>query len=182
MTGRLSGRGRRARLAVFAAAVAATALAGCGHVEPDFTATTPHPDATGPVGATLPVVNSSGAKLKVTLVTVIDPATGADTYTNAAKGKHFVAVKLKLQNVGHLQYQNNANNETTVTLANGTTLKADYNPLTECGNFDNGQVVLKVGASKSGCVTFQVPSGVTVSKVRYRNTVFPGTGAVWTTH
>jgi Domain of unknown function (DUF4352) len=182
-TARLSSRRRRAQritAPLAAAGVAALMVAGCGHAEPAFTATTPHPDASGAVGAALAVADSSGTKLEVTVVRVIDPASGADPYTKAAKGKHFVAVQIKVHNVGRLKYQNNANNETTIVLANGSRVEADYNPLVQCGNFDNGQVVLAAGASKSGCVSFQLASGANVAKVEYRNTVFPGTGAVWT--
>jgi Domain of unknown function (DUF4352) len=170
-------------LALLAGACATASLAaGCGHAEPAFTATTPHPDASGVVGTALAVADSSGTKLKVTLMRVIDPATGADPYTKAAKGKHFVAVQLKVDNVGRLKYQNNANNETTIVLSDGSRIDADYNPMVQCGNFDNGQVVLAAGDSKSGCVSFQVAGGESVAKVEYRNTVFPGTGAVWSLH
>ena len=76
-------------------------------------------------------------------------------------------------------YQNNANNETTITLSGGKTLHANYNPIANCGNFDNGQIKLKVGAASTGCVTFQVPKGQKVIKVGYGNTVFPGKSAEW---
>ncbi len=163
-----------------AALVTATALSGCGHTQPTFVATTPHPDASGKVGSTLPVSDSSGTKLQVAVEQVIDPASGADPYTNAAHGKRFVGIKLRIHNVAPQKYQNNANNETTLTLSNGRRLASDYNPLVGCGNFDNGQVVLNAGQTKTGCVAFQVPNGVHVTKVSYRNTVFPGTGAQWT--
>jgi len=50
----------------------------------------------------------------------------------------------------------------------------DYNPIAGCGNFDNGQISLDSGASKTGCVTFQVPEGEAVVTVRYGNTGLPG--------
>ena len=76
-------------------------------------------------------------------------------------------------------YQNNANNETTITLSNGKTLHANYNPISGCGNFDNGQVTLKAGATSTGCVTFQIPKGQKATQVGYSNTVFPGKNARW---
>jgi len=131
------------------------------------------------VGATLGVSDSSGTKLDVTVEKVIDPASGANQYSNPASGKHFVGVKLRVRNKAATSYQNNANNETTIVLSTGKTRHADYNPIAGCGNFDNGQIKLASGASKTGCVTFQVPNGQKVTEIRYGNTVFPGNTAQW---
>ncbi len=133
----------------------------------------------GQLGSTLAVSDSSGTQLKVTLQKVIDPASDASQYSKPASGKHFAGIKLHIQNKASATYQNNANNETTITLSGGKTLHADYNPIANCGNFDNGQIKLKSGAASTGCVTFQVPKGQKVIKVGYGNTVFPGKNAEW---
>jgi hypothetical protein len=125
------------------------------------------------------VSDSSGTQLDVTLKKVIDPASGASEYSVPAKGNHFAGVKLSIHNTATTTYQNNANNETTITLSNGKTLHANYNPIAGCGNFDNGQITLKAGATSTGCVTFQVPKGQKVTQVSYSNTVFPGKNAKW---
>ena len=150
------------------------------------TAGTPSPSGTGhaasshgPLGSTLAVSDSSGTQLDVTLQKVIDPADGANQYSKPGSGKHFVGVKLHVQNKAAATYQNNANNETTIILSDGKTLHADYNPIAGCGNFDNGQIKLKGGAASTGCVTFQVPKSEKVTQVSYGNTVFPGTTAQW---
>jgi len=133
----------------------------------------------GQLGSTLAVSDSSGTQLDVTLTKVIDPAGGANPYSKPASGKHFVGVKLHVQNRAASTYQNNANNETTIILSDGKTLHANYNPIAGCGNFDNGQVKLKSSAASTGCVTFQVPKGQKVIQVSYGNTVFPGVTAEW---
>jgi len=135
--------------------------------------------STGQLGATLAVSDSSGTQLDITLTKIIDPAGGANSYSNPAKGSHFVGVKLRIHNTATTTYQNNANNETTITLTDGKTLHANYNPIADCGNFDNGQITLKSGATSTGCVTFQVPKGQKVTRVGYGNTVFPGKNADW---
>ena len=129
------------------------------------------------MGATLPVTDSSGTKLDITVEQVIDPASGASQYSQPASGKHFVGVKLRIRNAAAIIYQNNANNETTIMLSDGKAEDADYNPIAGCGNFSNGQVKLASQASVTGCVTFQVGNGEKVAEVRYHNTVFPGTTA-----
>jgi hypothetical protein len=133
----------------------------------------------GQLGSALAVSDSNGTQLDVTLTKVIDPAQGANPYSNPASGKHFVGVKLRVQNKATTTYQNNANNETTIILSDGKKLHANYNPIANCGNFDNGQIKLKSGAASTGCVTFQVPKKQKVIQVSYGNTVFPGTTAEW---
>lgn len=165
------------RRSCLAAIAVALALAGCGQSASTQTKSQANPS--GPVGSTLQVSNSGPAKLEVTVQQVIAPASGANQYSKPASGKAFVGVKLRVKNIGTSSYQNNANNETTIVLSSGKALTADYNPIADCGNFDNGQITLSVGASKTGCVTFQVASGEKVVAVRYGNTVFPGTTAEW---
>jgi hypothetical protein len=143
------------------------------------TSAPPTGTSTGHLGTTLPVSDSSGTQLDVTLKKVIDPASGASKYSTPAKGSHFVGVKLRIHNTATTTYQNNANNETTITLSNGKKLYAEYNPIAGCDNFDNGQITLKADATSTGCVTFQVPKGQKVTQVGYSNTVFPGEKAEW---
>ena len=172
-------RPRSAAIGAGLAIVAGTlALAGCGQSSPPTPIKT-ETTATGSIGSTLPVSDSSGTKLHIVVERVIDPASGADAYSKPAAGAHFVGVKLRVENTAPRSYQNNANNETTITLSNGRGAVADYNAIAGCGNFDNGQIMLASGASTTGCVTFQVPSGQKVRTIRYDNTVFPGTAAEW---
>jgi hypothetical protein len=165
---------RASGLAIIASAVA---LAGCGQSAKPTTTTQATPS--GQVGSTVAVSDSSGTKLDVVVEQVIDPASGANTYSNPAAGKHFIGVKLRVQNTATKDYENNANNETTLVLSNQQAKGADYNPIAGCGNFNNGQIKLAGGAAATGCVTFQVPNGQKVATVRYGNTVFPGTTAQW---
>jgi hypothetical protein len=182
--------------------VAALALGGCSPSHPQPGHSHPSPASSKPAsasaarastasgnsrtgttsahdGAAIAVSDSSGTKLDVTLEQVIDPADGVSKYSKPAGGKHFVGVKLHLQNKAATTYQNNANNQTTIVLTDGQAVDAGYDALAGCGNFDNGQVKLKAGAAATGCVTFQVPQGDKVAEVRYRNTVYPGVTAQW---
>jgi hypothetical protein len=158
---------------------AAIALAGCGHSEraPGGTKSTANP--MGAVGSTLQLSDSSGTKLEVTVMHVIDPASGADRYSTPAHDKHFIGVQLRVQNSAAATYENNANNETRITLSNGAAVVADYNAIAGCSNFDNGQVSLTAGSATTGCVTFQVPNGKRIDTIQYGNAVFPGTTAQW---
>ncbi|MGN6172539.1 MAG: hypothetical protein ACTHPS_06260, partial [Streptosporangiaceae bacterium] len=122
-----------------AIAAAALALAACSPSQPQpgnahsFQAFSRSPSPAAHVGATLGVSDSSGTKLDVAVEKVIDPASGANQYSNPASGKHFVGVKLRVRNKAATSYQNNANNETTIVLSSGKTRHADYNPIAGCG-------------------------------------------------
>ena len=164
------------------AAQTAKPAATTGGTPSPGTSAPPTGTSTAQLGSTLPVSDSSGTQLDVTLTKVIDPASGANSYAKPTSGKRFVGVKLRVQNNASGTYQNNANNETTIIVSGDKTLHADYNPIANCGNFDNGQIKLKSGAASIGCVTFQVPKGQQVIQVRYANAVFPGTTAQWGVH
>jgi Domain of unknown function (DUF4352) len=178
---------RTRTLAALGSAVAITAVAlasaGCSASSPQPGQSHPSPASLGatsaPEGTAIAVSDSNGTKLEVTLTQVIDPAGVASQYSQPALGKHFVGVKLRVQNKAATSYENNANNETTIVLTDGKTDDAGYNPIAVCGNFDNGQIKLAAGASATGCVTFQVANGEKVAQVRYGNTVFPGVTAQW---
>jgi hypothetical protein len=163
-------------------AAAAKPAAATGGTPSPGTSAPPTGTSRGQLGSTLPVSDSSGTQLDVTLTKVIDPASGANSYTKPASGKHFVGVELRIHNKAASTYQNNANNETTIIMSDGRTLHAVYNPIANCGNFDNGQIKLKSGAASTGCVTFQVPKDQKVTQVSYANTVFPGSTAQWGVH
>ena len=80
--------------------------------------------STGQLGTALPVSDSSGTQLDVTLKKLTDPASGASRYSKPAKGGRFVGVKLRTRNAATTTYQNNANNETTISLPGGKTIYA----------------------------------------------------------
>lgn len=182
-------RSRSLTVAGLGAAVIAGALlaSGCSssHPQPGQSHSSPATSTSrigtrsGQPGASITVTDSSGTKLHVTLKQVIDPANGANQYSQPASGKHFVGVQLRVQNDAATSFENNANNETTIVLSNGKKDEADYNPIAGCGNFNNGQVKLAAGASTTGCVTFQVPKGEKITEVRYGNSVYPGITAQW---
>src|SRR5215472_7757430 len=107
-----------------AATAALLTLAACSapgpHPAKTHDAATPAGPAAGSpgeLGSTLAVSDSNGTRLDVTLTKVIDPAGGASQYSNPASGTHFVGIKLHVQNKAASTYQNNANNETTITLS-----------------------------------------------------------------
>lgn len=118
------------------------------------------------VGAVLNIGGSKG--LAVTLQQVMDPATSDNQYITADAGKRFVAVKLQIQNNGQASYQDDANNNVTLIGSDNQSYTADFDPISGCTNFSNGEYTLAAGESATGCVVFQVPNGVKAAKVQFQ--------------
>lgn len=122
--------------------------------------------ATAHVGSTVNIGGSKG--LAVTLNQIIDPASGADQYTTADAGKRFVAVELKIVNNGSSSYSDDANSDVSVIGSNNQSYTADFDSVSECTNFNEGQYTLASGENITGCVVFQLPNGINVSKVQFQ--------------
>ncbi len=137
-----------------------------------------HPAPT--VGHTFVVENEQKQYEAVTLVAVIDPAQGADQYTTPDPGKRFVGIELKIRNRSSGTDTNDANNNTTLVGSNDQDYTPDFFSLAECTNFDNGQYTLAQGQSVTGCVTFEVPTGVRITRIRYNpNSGFSTNNVSW---
>lgn len=120
----------------------------------------------GHVGDTMEIGGNTGLDIKLT--NVIKPATGdPDDDSTPDPGKNFVAVELTITNEGTSSYSDDANSDVSVIGSDNQTYTFDVNDVTECTNFDEGDYTLSSGESASGCVVFQLPSNVTVSRVQF---------------
>jgi hypothetical protein len=130
--------------------------------------------STAHVGSTVAVSDGSGGKANVTLSQVIDPASGADQFTTPDAGKRFVGVELTIANTGSKSLSDDANSTTSVQGSDNQSYTADFSNISECTNFNAGSYTLAPGASVTGCVTFQVPTAVTVKQIQFQPTGFTG--------
>lgn len=113
------------------------------------------------VGSTLTIPGMS-----LMLQRVIDPAQGVD-YETPNSGDRFVGVEMMLTNTGRAAIQDDANNNVSLVGSDGQTYISDVDAIAECTDFNSGTYTLAPGESSTGCVTFQVPDGVTVKKVEF---------------
>ncbi len=113
----------------------------------------------------------------VTLLAVTDPAQGANQFTNPDAGKRFVATQMKVSNSGNGILSDDANNDVTIIGSDNQTYTADLNSLAGCTNFNSGSYALSPDDTSTGCVAFQLPTGVTTSKVRFA--LFGGVKGEW---
>lgn len=177
--------------AVIGAGVLALALAGCGtqtaSKQQSALSTAPAspgqaaPAATtapasGPVGMTFDVTDTSGTDISVTLVRQVDPAQGTDEFNTPSAGFRLVGEVFTIK--ANASYSDDANNDAAVTGSDGQTYTPDFTSITGYTNFDSGDVKLATGESATGAVVFQVPAGVQVAKVTYDVSSGFGSGPV----
>jgi len=112
----------------------------------------------------------------VTLVRVVDPATGADQLSSPESGKRFVGLVFSVKAVTGSAQDEDANTDAVASGGNGQTYSADFQALAGYTNFDHGAIHVAQGETVTGSFTFQVPNGVQVSNVRW--TTLSGFGSM----
>jgi hypothetical protein len=142
------------------------------------TNTTPFPSASGglatgrqappgKVGSSFALADGSGNTYRVTLVKVIDPARGAGEFDSPDSGKRFVGAVFRIKALTGSPQNEDANNDAVLVGGNGQNYSADFDDIAGYTNFDSGTIHVAQGDTVTGAVTFQVPVGVTVSKVQW---------------
>jgi hypothetical protein len=140
----------------------------------------PTPSLSGPVGTVYKVTDGSGNVMTVTLTKVIDPAQGADQYTTPNNGFRFVGAVFTLSGVSGT-FSDDANNDATLVGSNSQSYTASFSSIAGVTNFNNGEYNLTPGVHSVGAVTFQVPTGVSVSAIQWSGSGgFGGAPATWT--
>ena len=127
---------------------------------------TTKPATTAKVGDTLSLKDQSDNTMDVTLVKIVDPATGADQYTTPDNGKRFVGVQFKVANTSTNVLSEVPSNDATVFDATGQSYSSTISSLSGCADFATG-AKLNTSASELGCVAFQVPIGTKITKVQF---------------
>jgi len=140
-----------------------------GAVEPSRATPATTLPATAAVGGTLTLSDGSGKALAVTVEHVVDPAQGANALATPQVGKRFVGVALRvLPTSGTADVDVNA--DTVVVGTDGRTYLHDDDPIVGCTAFTPGKDPLHAGTAATGCVTFQLPTGVQVGAVEFAPT------------
>jgi hypothetical protein len=144
------------------------------------TTTTTKPKPANGIGVTQVVENEEKQYEAVKLVGVIDPAQGADEFTTPDDGKRFVAVQVQITGQSTGNDTNDANNNLSIVGSDKQVYSPDFDQVSGCTDFNDGQYTVTKGESEVGCVTYQVPIGVTVTTVKYNpNSGFSTNEASW---
>lgn len=134
-----------------------------------------------PVGSTQTVKTFTGIPYSVMLAKVLDPATPATrTFLGPKSGTRFVATEFTITNKGHETFTSDSNDDASVVGSNNQVYTWTFATVTECTNFDSGVFDLVPNASETGCVVFDIPEGVTVTRVIWASTLGLGSTVQWT--
>ena len=122
---------------------------------------TPFPSASGagPTGSQAPpgktgshfdLADGSGHVYRLTLVKVIDPATGADQFSTPDNGKRFVGLVFTIKALTGSPQNEDANNDAVVVGGNRQNYQADFDRIAGYTNFDTGMIHVAQGDTVDG--------------------------------
>ncbi|WP_051450865.1 DUF4352 domain-containing protein [Actinospica robiniae] len=132
------------------------------------------------LGDTIDVTDSNGGKLAVTLIKVVPGAKGADEFNAPDAGKQFVAVQLRIKNVGTSAWSDSPDNCVQLRDGSGQQFNADLDNVSVGQSFA-GSASLTPGSSVLGVEVFQLPSGDKLGLFQFQTDSGMGPGiAQWT--
>ena len=82
-------------------------------------------------------------------------------------GTRFVAAVFKITDNGTASTSDDANNNATIVGSNDESYSADFDNVSECTNFNDGEYEIASGQSLTGCVVFEIPTSVSVAKIEW---------------
>lgn len=117
--------------------------------------------------STIDVHDFNGNVLAVSAFLFADPATPANQFEVPSSGDRLVAIGLHLTDDGPGTVSDDANNDTVLVGKNGQAYTASFDDVRGCTNFDYGAFTLFDGESETGCVVFELPKSVGISRVAF---------------
>lgn len=174
----------RAKVAAVAAAAvtaAALAAAGCGGTatkqpppsptsSPAMSSPSTSPATSPPaqgrvahVGDTFTIKAEDGTIYDVTLLNFAQQASPGGEFETPSPSKHLAAAEFRIS--ASTKVDEDANNNATAVGDNQQIYTPSALSVAEGTNFDYGQIRLQPGASSIGWVSYEIPYGVTVTKV-----------------
>jgi hypothetical protein len=127
----------------------------------------PPPPPPPPKPKPLDVHDFNGNALAVTVSVFADPATPANQFLQPPGGDRLVAIHETLTDLGPGIVTSDVDSDTTLVGSDGQVYTASFDPVQGCTNFNYGAFTLFTGESESGCVTFAVPDGVSISRIAF---------------
>jgi hypothetical protein len=118
------------------------------------------------IGSTLDLTgNSSGEKMAVTPVKVINRAHGGSFFT-PDHGKRFYAVQFRLKNIGSATYNDSPSNGAQVVDSAGQSYQSDLSDVHNCQSFPGSETIAP-GDTGLGCIVWQVPKHAHIAKIQF---------------
>jgi len=138
-----------------------------------------HASATAGLGASFDTRDGSSATYRVRLDLVIDPAKAAGRSAGPKHGTRLVGVVFTIKAISGRLRRDDAGQLASVVGSNGKTYMPVESPIAGYAGLRNRRINIARGASETGAVAVQMPSGVTVSMVRWSAPSGPGSMISW---
>ncbi len=103
----------------------------------------------------------------VTLDSVTEPAVHLDEFNTPDAGNKLVTIEVTIKDSGSSAISDDADLNLAVVGSDGQLYSPDFNSARGCQDFNGGSYTLAPGDTLSGCVVFQLPVSVKVSKVQF---------------
>jgi hypothetical protein len=138
-----------------------------------------HASATAGLGASFDTRDGSSATYRVRLDLVIDPAKAAGRSAGPKHGTRLVGVVFTIKAISGRLRHDDAGQLASVVGSNGKTYVPVESPIAGYAGLRNRRINIARGASETGAVAVQMPSGVTVTMVRWSAPSGPGSMISW---
>jgi hypothetical protein len=138
-----------------------------------------HASATAGLGASFDTRDGSSATYRVRLDLVIDPAKAAGRSAGPKHGTRLVGVVFTIKAISGRLRRDDAGQLASVVGSNGKTYMPVESPIAGYAGLRNRRINIARGASETGAVAVQMPSGVTVSMVRWSAASGSGSMITW---
>jgi len=126
-----------------------------------------HAKTVAHIGSTLDLTgDSSGEKMAVTVVKVINRAHGADMFSTPNHGMRFFAVQFGLRNIGSATYNDSPSNGAKVVDSTGQSYQSDISNVRNCQSFPGSETIAS-GATGLGCIVFQVAKHARITEIQF---------------
>lgn len=124
--------------------------------------------------------NDPGLQVKATLTKVVNPATPDSDFMKPKAGNKFVALEVRLENVGQAVYSDAPVNGATLIDGEGQQFNTSLFRVQE-GQSLNGSVTINAGDVRKGMIVFEVPEGAKLAKFQFAlNSGFADQKGEWT--
>ena len=128
------------------------------------TTTEPTTPAPATIGGTVPLRGTTN-QMDATMTKVISPlpTTQFDTPGN---GKHYVGIQFTLKNTGTNVYSDSPSNGAKLILSDDSQVDTTYTT-SDTGCEAAGSMTIAVGATRRGCLAFEVPNGLHPKTIQF---------------
>jgi hypothetical protein len=106
------------------------------------------------------------SKVRVTMVQIVDPAKPKDQFTRAGEGGRFVAVQVRLENIGEAVYSDSPDNSLKIIDAAGQQFSTTFGEVTAGPGF-GGSATISPGDNRMGFLTVEMPNASKPTKVQF---------------